>query len=143
MRNPRFWSPSWRALFAMFLGVGLLSASGCGDNATGSGDEVDLAPFKLLAQNAGCADTRNRLFLIDEEQVFWDRAGSCADAGFSQTLYGSTTDVTLSERYDSIAGVITLYEDESYRVMFDTMVSNLNEEGLGLGQGHTVESVPF
>jgi hypothetical protein len=96
-----------------------------------------------MAQNATCADTRNWLFLVDDQQVFWDRAGTCADAGFSQTHYGTTTNTVLSEHYDSVAGPVTQYQDENYRVMFDTMVANLDAADLGLGQGHSVQSVSF
>ena len=143
MCNQRFWGSPSRILLAVLLLGGLLSTPGCGDNATGSGSDVDLEPFKLMAANATCADTRNRLFLIDDEQVFWDRAGTCIDAGFAQTLYGSTTSTVLSEHYDSVAGPMTVYEDENYRFMFDTMVANLDAANLGLGQEHSVQSVPF
>ena len=143
MLDRRFWNSSPRVLLAMLLVGGLLFTHGFGDNATGSGNEVDLDQFKLLAANATCADTRNRLFLIDDEQVFWDRAGTCIDAGFAQTLYGSTTSTVLSQHYDSIAGSMTVYEDENYRFMFDTMVANLDAANLGLGQEHSVQSVPF
>ena len=38
------------------------------------------APFIVMARTASCSDTRNRLFVIDGKQVFWDHAGQCADA---------------------------------------------------------------
>ena len=104
---------------------------------------VDLAPFKTMAKAGACADIRNRLFLIDDQWVFWDREGTCADAGYGETLYGSTPGEVLCDFHDSIAGPMKNCEGEGYLVMFDTMTANLDKPDLGLGSGHTVQSVPF
>jgi hypothetical protein len=104
---------------------------------------VDLAPFKDMAKTASCADTHNHLFLIDDQFVFWDIAGSCADAAYSQTLYARTPDQVLCTYHDSIAGPMKDCQDEQYRAMFDTITANLDQPGLGLGPDHTVQPVSF
>jgi hypothetical protein len=104
---------------------------------------VDLTPFKDMAKTASCADTRNNLFLIDNELILWDIAGSCADASYSQTLFDRTPDVVLCTNHDSIAGPMKDCAAEQYRAMFDTITANLDQPDLGLGPDHTVESVSF
>ena len=51
--------------------------------------------FVARAREEVCAGTRNRLFVIDGKQVFWDRAGNCGDNSYAQRLYGATPDVLL------------------------------------------------
>jgi hypothetical protein len=105
---------------------------------------VDLAPFKEMATNSPCADIRNRLFLIDDQLVFWDVAGNCADASYSETLYyGSSPDQVLCSFHDSIAGPMKDCEDEQYQELFDTITENRDAPDLGLGEAHTVQTVPF
>lgn len=101
------------------------------------------ALFVARAQQEACADIRNRLFLIDNRQVFWDRAGNCPDNSYAQRLYGATPDVLLCETYDSIAGPRTACTDEKYRAMFGTILKNLDQPDLGLGSAHKVEPIPF
>jgi hypothetical protein len=103
---------------------------------------VDLAPFKEMANNGICADIRNRLFLIDGQLVFWDVAGNCADASYSETLYGSSPDQVLCSFHDSIAGPMKDCEEEQYQELFDTITENLDAPDLGLGEAHTVQTVP-
>ena len=127
---------------AVLLMAVLLLASCIG----GSGEPtstVDLGRFKALARQGGCADIRNRLFLIDDQLVFWDRAGRCADASYAETLYDSTTDQALCEFHDSIAGPVKRCLDERYQDMFETIIANLDKADLGLGTGHTVRPVSF
>jgi hypothetical protein len=104
---------------------------------------VDFAPFQKLARSGGCNDKRNRLFLIDDQLVFWDEEGNCSDAAYSQTLYGSTPDQVLCVFHDSIAGPVRKCQDQRYQGMFNTMTDNLSKPDLGLGPGHTVQPVPF
>jgi hypothetical protein len=104
---------------------------------------VDLAPFKAVAKDTSCADVRNQLFVIDDQLVFWDIAGNCADASYSEILYGSTPDQVLCSLHDSIAGPVNDCQDEEYRAMFDIITANLDKPDLGLGPDHTVQPVPF
>ena len=129
--------------YAMLLMVGLLCSVGCEDKSTGLDSEIDLDPFEVMARTSVCADIRNNLFLIDHRLVFWDREGSCVDAGYAHMLFAGTVDSVLCEIYESVAGVITNYWDESYRAMFDTMVANLDQPKLGIGQSHSVQRIPF
>jgi hypothetical protein len=101
------------------------------------------APFIEMARTSGCNETRNRLFVIDGKQVFWDHAGQCADASYGQTLYGATAKTVLCSHYDSIAGPRTSCQDEGARTLFDTMVAHLDQADLGLGGAHKVEPVGF
>lgn len=96
-----------------------------------------------MAKASQCADTRNRLFLIDGQLVFWEIAGSCSDAAFGVRLYGASPDQVLCYYQDSIGGPFRYCRDERYRGAFDTMTRNLDNPDLGLGPGHTVQPVPF
>ena len=101
------------------------------------------APFIAMARAATCNETRNRLFVIDGKQVFWDHAGQCADASYEQVLFGSTPDARLCSHGDTIAGPRTSCQDESARALFDTIVKNADQPDLGLGSGHKVEQLAF
>lgn len=98
--------------------------------------------FVRRAREEMCATTRNRLYLIDGKQVFWDRAGNCGDNSYAQRLYGATPDALLCEAMDSIAGPRTNCKDSVDRAMFDTILANLGRDDLGLGRGHKVEVLP-
>ncbi len=130
------------SLVAFTLGALLVLAS-CAGKTGEPKSSVDLAPFKAMAKGGGCADIRNRLFLIDDKLVFWDTQGNCADAAYDQTLYGSAPDQILCTFHDSIAGPVNKCQDEQYRNLFDTMVANLDKADLGLGSGHTVQQISF
>jgi hypothetical protein len=101
------------------------------------------APFIAMARTASCNETRNRLFVIDGKQVFWDHAGQCADASYEQVLFGSTPETRLCSHGDTIAGPRTSCQDESARALFDTIVKNADQPDLGLGSGHKVEQLTF
>ena len=101
------------------------------------------APFIAMARTSGCNETRNRLFVIDGKQVFWDHAGQCADASYEQVLFGSTPEARLCAHGDTIAGPRTSCQDESARALFDTIVKNADQPDLGLGSGHKVEQLTF
>ena len=100
-----------------------------------------VAAFADMAHKAICTDFKNRLYLIDGKQVFWDRAGNCPDMGYEQVLYGASPQEVLCSRADSIAGPQTACKDESARPLFDTIVQNLDKDDLGLGFSHTVERI--
>jgi hypothetical protein len=100
-----------------------------------------IAPFADMAHKASCSDFRNRLFIIDGKQVFWDRAGNCPDMSYQQVLYGATPQDVLCSRADSIAGPLAVCKDESARPLFDAIVQNIGSDDLGLGFSHTVERV--
>jgi hypothetical protein len=100
-----------------------------------------IAAFADMARKASCTDFKNRLFLIDGKQVFWDRAGNCPDMGYEQVLYDVTSLVAQCSRADSIAGPQTSCRDESARPLFDTILQNVDKDDLGLGFSHTVERV--
>ncbi len=129
-------------LMALLLTAPLLLAS-CAGRSSEPRSPVDLAPFQQLARPGPCADRRNRLFLIDNQWVQWDRAGSCADAAYGATLYGRTPDQVLCDWHDSIAGPVRNCRDERFQDLFNTMTANLDQPDLGLGPGHTVQPVPF
>ena len=101
------------------------------------------APFVEMARTAACAETKNRLFVIDGKQVFWDHAGRCADASYEQVLFGNKPEARLCSYGDTIAGPKTYCQDESARALFETIVKNADQPDLGLGSGHKVERLNF
>lgn len=103
--------------------------------------QVDKAVFTKMAQGASCSDVRNRLYIIDQAQVFWDVAGNCADASYSYTLFGATPELRQCGSSDSIAGPRTSCADERHRDMFDTILKNRDKADLGLGASHKIELV--
>lgn len=113
--------------------------------AVGAPDPATLAtaPFIDMARTSGCNETRNRLFVIDGKQVFWDHAGHCADASYEQVLFGSKPETRLCSRGDTIAGPRMSCTDESARALFETIVKNADQPDLGLGSGHKVEQLAF
>ncbi len=105
--------------------------------------KLDTTEFVAKARAASCNDQRNRLFVIDEKRVLWDRAGNCPDNAYSQMLYGSSVQTALCQVTDSIAGPRTICNDDKDRDQFATMLKNLDKADLGLGTGHTVRAVDF
>jgi len=120
--------------------------------ATGDGDDtgviltdedLDIEPFIEYAEASDCTDVRNRLFIIDDELVLWDRVGSCPDASYEVQLYREDLDNLLAEAYDSVAGPQTDIYDEDYRDMFELILDNIEDENLGLDDSHLVEEIVF
>lgn len=99
--------------------------------------------FIKMARGAACADRTNRLYVIDGKQVFWQVAGNCADASYSNHLYGLIPQQLQCTNGDSIAGPRTTCQDESQRALFDTILRNLDKPDLGLGGAHKVEPLTF
>jgi hypothetical protein len=121
----------------------LLLLASCHGGPMDPSSSVDLRPFQEKARGERCADHLNLLFLVDGERVFSARSGSCADAAFGNTLYGSTPDQVLCDFYDSIAGPMKGCSDQRDLAAFDTMIAHVHDADLGLGPGHTVSPVPF
>ena len=126
--------------------IGLLLLPACSDNddPLGSNDQIELEPFQAMARSPEltyCADLKNRLLLIDDELVFWDRRGSCADYAYDLRLFGETPEQILCYVHDSIGGIFMECPDHRYRDIFETIIYNLDEPGLGLGNDHRVELV--
>lgn len=135
----RRWGAAWVPLLlaAMIVAACLVACSGEQQG------KVDVAAFKKMARGAACADIRNRLFVIDEELVLWDRAGSCPDAAYSVALYGGAPDQELCVHHDSIAGPVLECRETQYREMFEEIIANLDKADLGLGTEHIVEATGF
>lgn len=131
------------AILVALLAATLLLLAGCVGGSGEPHSTVNLAPFKKMARAAWCSDTRNRLFLIDGQLVFWDKAGECSDAAYVSALYGSTPDQRLCSLHDSIAGPVKDCPDGSYEELLYTIMANLDEPDLGLGPEHTVKQVDF
>jgi hypothetical protein len=130
----------------LLISTAILSACGGGDNKLEK--EIVNKPVQIVtndfinsAKEATCANIKNRLFVIDQKQVFWDKAGSCADAAYSQTLYGATPQTLLCSNADSIAGPRLTCSDTSNESLFKTMLQNLDKADLGLGSQHQVQQI--
>lgn len=147
-------------IFAAPLFAALLLAGCGGDNAVTTGDSRQagqgvavgepnggapvVSEFVKMAQDESCADTRNRLFLIDGKHVYWDRVGKCPDNSYAQRLFGATTQTVLCETTDSIAGPRTFCTNDAARKLFDTIQQHRELPDLGLAAaGHKVEQVQF
>lgn len=103
----------------------------------------DTGAFIKLAQDMrSCADLKNRLWLIDGKNIFWDRAGNgCPDMNWSQKLYGATPQALLCSSEDSIAGPVTKCADDSKRALFDIVSKHADAANLGLDGSHKVEPI--
>lgn len=122
------------------VAVALLAVLSCAKSHV---NDPQWAPFIESASGAACADMKNRLFLIDASMVLWDRAGRCSDNGYAQVLYGRTPEERLCSASDSIAGPIKRCDAPAYATLFETMIANLDDPGLGLGSEHQVERLPL
>jgi hypothetical protein len=141
-------------LGAVVVGAALTACGGGStmhDQQAGSGISVGepnpaalaTAPFVEMARKSACSETKNRLFVIDGKQVFWDHAGRCADASWEQVLFGAKPEARLCSYGDTFAGPKTVCQDESARALFDTIVKHADEPDLGLGSAHKVERLAF
>lgn len=139
---------------AVLVALALAGCGGGGNSINGGGTKtaadvvvndpvIDSAAFVKLAQGmSSCADRKNRLWVIDGKQVFWDRAANgCPDMNWSQKLYGATPDALLCSSEDSIAGPMTKCVDDSKRALFDTIVKNADAANLGLDSSHKVVAI--
>jgi hypothetical protein len=147
-----------RLIGAAPLALALLLA-GCGGGSTATQQAVaaqsssvqpppqtiDTAAFvKMVQGEATCADVRNRLWLIDDKEVYWDRAGSqCADNNWSQKLYGTSTQAVLCSATDSIAGPQVTCANDTVRALFDTIRKFGDAPNLGLDASHKVTPIAF
>jgi hypothetical protein len=104
---------------------------------------IGLDVFKNMASNATCSDITNKLFVIDNQMVFWITEGICPDASYVYTLFGITPDEVLCKRFDSIAGPQEQCNDEDFREIFQIIVDNLDADDLGLDVNHIVTEVLF
>jgi hypothetical protein len=138
-----------------------LAVVGCGGSASTSvtqvqqtsqiavgepnGATVDTAAFIKLAQSASsCSNLKNRLWLIDGKQVFWDRAGSsCPDMNWSQKLYGANPQAVLCSSEDSIAGPQATCANDTVRALFNAIVKGADYPNLALDSSHKVEAITF
>lgn len=100
-------------------------------------------PFIAMARAEPCSDIRNRLFILDNQMVIWDRAGNCPDNSSALVLYGATVEAVLCSSADTIAGPVTSCKDEAHRPLFDTLRKNLDRPDLGLGGAHTLKIIDF
>jgi hypothetical protein len=136
-------------LLALLAGCGGGGMSATDQSQQSSGGTVivpvvDTAPFIQMAQGAaGCSDLKNRLWLIDGKQVFWDRKGNCPDAGWSLKLFGATPEQKLCASEDSIGGPMTTCANEENRTLFNTISQSTESPNLGLAASHTVQAIPF
>jgi len=106
-------------------------------------NSIDKDIFINMAKNSQCSDINNRLFLIDDQIVFWRKEGSCSDASYSYTLFGSSPNDILCEKFDSIAGPQEKYYNENYKEIFYNIIENLDDKNLGLDANNKVTEIYF
>ena len=119
------------------------TGDGGGTDVIVTDEDLDIEPFIEYAEASDCTDIRNRLFIIDDELVLWDRVGNCPDNSYEVQLFREDLDNLLCETHDSIAGPQTTIYDEDYRDLFETILDNIEDENLGLDDSHLVEEVVF
>jgi hypothetical protein len=98
---------------------------------------INTEPFVQLAENASCTESRNLLYVIDNQYVFWTSEGFCNDASYAHILYGSTVHDKLCYLEDSFVGPISDCDPE-LNDLFETILENLDQPDLGLGNSHSV-----
>ena len=125
-----------------FISIVATGGGGCTD-VPPTDEDLDIEPFIEYAETSDCTDIRNRLFIIDDELVLWDRVGSCPDYSYEVQLFREGLDNLLCETYDSIDGPQTYIYDEDYRDLFELIFDNIEDENLGLDDSHSVEEVVF
>lgn len=132
----------------LILGMTLV---GCGSGSSTSNQSNAATPvgafiktddFVALTNDPNCANRLNRLFVIDAKYVLWDSDGKCADAAYTQTLYGVTPQNILCTNGDSFAGPRSSCTDQQYANLFQTILDNVDKSDLGLGSAHKVVQVP-
>jgi len=74
------------------------------------------------------------------QYVFHSTERWCMDAGYSHTLYGKTIQEKLCYQEDSFAGQLTSCEP-ALEELFETILLNLAQADLGLGDGHLVRLI--
>jgi len=104
---------------------------------------IELDVFRDMAKNETCSDITNKLFLIDNKNVFWIVEGNCPDASYSYTLFGRTPDEIICKLYDSIAGPQEQCFDNNFQEIFQIIVDNINADDLGLGYNHKIAEIKF
>lgn len=145
--------PATRSALPLMIAV-MLSACGGESASTLSAANVMQSgepPPVLLATTAfvsrarleHCSEVRNRLFVLDNRMVLWDRVGNCPDNSFAQVLFGANVDTILCSAKETIAGPVVSCTDPANRALFDTIRNNLPRTDLGLGAGHSVTEVNF
>ncbi|MGZ5198954.1 MAG: hypothetical protein ACXWC4_04215 [Telluria sp.] len=143
---------TWAALAAAVLLAGCGGGSNvavqhsqqAGEVSTGGGSSTPVtADFVKVAQQESCADIKNRLYLIDGKEVFWDRAGNCPDNAYVQRLYGANPQTVLCEMSDTLAGPKTFCANDSMRALFELLQRGADQPNLGLDAQHKVEPILF
>lgn len=137
------------ALISSFCLIAMIaSISACGGSGSVSPQEQSKAPapiatneFLNIAKDASCANIKNRLFLIDQKYVLWDKSSTCADASYAQQLYGNSPQTLICSNADSIAGPRTTCTDKTIESLFKVMIQNLDKADLGLGNAHQVQTI--
>ena len=108
--------------------------------STTQSNNIHLEPFISMAGEINCAETRNQLYLIDGQYIFHSTEGWCSDAGYSHTLYGASLDERICYQEDSFVGQLSSCEP-SYGELFETILENLDQPDLGLGNEHSIEMI--
>ncbi len=129
-----------RVLVALLSSVAPFLLYACAPASSNEQIPLDIEPFIRMAENAGCADQRNQLYVIDEQFVFWATEGGCEDASYAYVLYGVTPDEKLCYLEDSFIGARSACEP-GLEGLFVTIQQNLDQPNLGLNDVHTVTEV--
>jgi len=101
---------------------------------------IDTASFIANASHAMCGDKKNSLLILNCSMVLWQVQGSCSDASYSYTLYGTTDDDVLCSYSDSIAGPRLVSNSPVCATLFTSSATSTGNFDLS---GYTVTAIPF
>ncbi|MBN1428868.1 MAG: hypothetical protein JXB07_10825 [Anaerolineae bacterium] len=126
----------WVMLTTIFLLFGCQTRSP--ESPTPSPDNIsfDTRPFVEMAQKASCTDIKNKLYVIDDQFVFWTKEGFCDDGRYAHVLYGKSLREELCYSKESFAALESC--QPAYEELFNTILQNLERPDLGLGSTHKV-----
>ncbi|MFE3845420.1 hypothetical protein ACFL1L_00980 [Thermoplasmatota archaeon] len=102
---------------------------------------IELDVFRDMAKNASCSDIANKLFVIDNQMVFWIIEGNCPDASYSYTLFGNNPDEILCKKFDSIAGPQEQCLNDDSQEIFQIIIDNIDADNLGLNTNYKITEI--
>ncbi len=107
--------------------------------------KVALAPYIDKAQQASCANTKNRLFLIDQKYVFWTRSGDCKGLKSADILFAAGSQTPLCQMHKQFTPVDEICSDKTLVPFFTQLIGATAPAGLHLRPDATfkVEEIAF
>ena len=129
----------WVMLATIFLLFGCQTRPAESPMPSPDNIRFDTRPFVEMAQKASCTDIKNKLYVIDDQFVFWTAEGFCDDGSYAHILYGKSPREKLCYSEDSFAALESC--QPAYEELFKTILENRDQPDLGLGNTHKVVEI--